>query len=211
MATIKNLLFDLGNVILDLDTSRTQVALEALLRTSGAVDTRQSAWLNTFTEYETGRLSDELFINSIIQYAHPHVYAQQVIRAWNAMLIDIPPERLDYLEWLRAQGYRLFLLSNTNGLHLEWLGKYLRKNHQVSSLDRWFEKSYYSHIIRQRKPDASCFQYVMQDAGILPAETLFIDDLYENIQGAQSIGIHTLYLTGGQEMIHSIKSYLRGE
>jgi FMN phosphatase YigB (HAD superfamily) len=208
MSSVKNILFDLGNVIIDIDIPRTSQELFKLFRRPDLKDQILEELKPVLEDYETGQLSDELFINSLIRYARPQVYAQQIIRAWNAMLIDIPPERLEFLKLLRTQKYNLYLLSNTNGLHLSWINNYMSKNFNTPSLDVWFDRSYYSHLVKRRKPHASCFEFVLQDAGLLADETLFIDDTLENIDSAKSLGIRTLYLTGGHEVIKSLKNYL---
>ncbi|MEP7266763.1 MAG: HAD family phosphatase [Saprospiraceae bacterium] len=208
MANIKNIIFDLGNVIIDLDAGRTRQEMGRLMRHPDKMESTFDEIEKSIHVYETGDISDELFINQLIKHAHPNVYAQQVIRAWNAMLIDIPEERLFFLSELKNKGYRVFLLSNTNGIHLDWVNNYMKKNYNAPSLDSWFERSYYSHLIRRRKPTINCFEYVLQDASLEALETLFIDDTFENIESAQSLGIRTIYLTGGHDVISSLKSYL---
>lgn len=209
MTKIKNIIFDLGNVIIDLDIPRTRQEMERLMRHPDKMPAIFDEMEKAIHVYEVGDLSDELFINTMIKHAHPHVYAQQVIRAWNAMLIDIPLERLEFLNELRNLGYKTFLLSNTNNIHLEWVNKYMLKNFNLPSLDSYFDRSYYSHLIRRRKPDISCFEYVLADAGIHANESVFIDDLFQNIEGAKQAGLHTIYLTGGHDVISTLKSFLR--
>ncbi|MEO5582099.1 MAG: HAD family phosphatase [Saprospiraceae bacterium] len=208
MSTIKNIIFDLGNVIIDLDIPRTTQEMGRLMRHPDKQNEVWTALQPTFHLYETGLISDELFINAFIQHARPQVYAQQVIRAWNAMLIDIPVERLQFLTELKKLGYQIYLLSNTNGIHLEWVNNYMNKHHRVASLEPWFDKTYYSHLMRKRKPDTACFKYVLEDAGLDQEETLFIDDIHENIIGAQEAGIRGLHLTGGHDIVSALKSYL---
>ena len=208
MSALKNIIFDLGNVIIDLDIPRTAHEMHSLLRHP---DLQSEVWTSlepTLHQYETGAISDELFINALIKHARPNVYAQQVIRAWNAMLIDIPAERLQYLTELKRQGYAIYLLSNTNALHLAWVNKYMLKHYDAPSLDAWFDRAYYSHLIQRRKPDLACFEYVLADAGLKHDETLFIDDIHENILGAQLAGIRGLHLTGGHDIVSVLKSYL---
>ncbi len=208
MTKIKNIIFDLGNVIIDLDIPRTRQEMERLMRYPDKMPAIFDDMERAIQVYEVGDLSDELFINTMIKHAHPHVYAQQVIRAWNAMLIDIPMERLEFVNELREAGYKTFLLSNTNNIHLEWVNKYMLKNFNLPSLDSYFDRSYYSHLIRRRKPDVGCFEYVLADAGIQAEESLFIDDIFHNIEGAKLAGLHTIYLTNGHDVISTLKSFL---
>jgi glucose-1-phosphatase len=208
VSTIKNIIFDLGNVIIDLDIPRTTQEMERLMRHPDKQEEVWTALQPTLHLYETGMISDELFINAFIQHARPQVYAQQIIRAWNAMLIDIPAERLEFLTELKKLGYHIYLLSNTNGIHLKWVNNYMSKHHRVASLDPWFVKTYYSHLMKKRKPELACFKYVLEDAGLHHAETLFIDDIHENIAGAQLAGIRGFHLTGGHDIVSALKSYL---
>lgn len=208
MSSVKNILFDLGNVIIDIDIPRTRLELSKLLRRPDLKDQIIEELHPLMLEYELGQISDELFINSLIRYARPQVYAQQIIRAWNAMLIDIPAERIEFLKLLRSQNYKLYLLSNNNGLHLSWINNYMNKNFNTPSLDYCFDRSYYSHLVKYRKPQTECFEFVLQDSGLVADETLFIDDMLENIDSAKSLGIRTLYLTGGHDVITLLKNYL---
>jgi putative hydrolase of the HAD superfamily len=140
VSAIKNIIFDLGNVIIDLDIPRTAQEMGRLMKYPDKQEEIWSALQPVLHQYETGMISDELFINAIIRHARPHVYAQQVIKAWNAMLIDIPGERLEFLTTLKRLGYHIYLLSNTNGIHLAWVNNYMNKYHRAESLDQWFIK-----------------------------------------------------------------------
>ena len=208
MSSIKNILFDLGNVIIDIDIPRTRQELVKLLRRPDLEEQVMEELQPILLDYEKGQISDELFINALIHYAKPQVYAQQVIRAWNAMLIDIPSERLDFLKQLRDQQYHLFVLSNTNGLHISWVNAFMERKYNAPSLEPWFDRTYYSHLVKTRKPESASFEYVLKDAGIRPEETLYVEDTYENIESAQTLGIRTLYLTGGHDVITAVKNYL---
>ncbi len=208
MSSIKNIIFDLGNVIIDLDIPRTTLEMNRLMRHPDRLDETWQDLQTTLLQYEVGAISDELFINAFIRHARPQVYAQQIIRAWNAMLIDIPAERLQFMHELKARGYRVYLLSNTNNIHLEWVNRYMQRHHQSPTLDNWFDHSYYSHLINHRKPNASCFEYVLQHAQLTAEETLFVDDIYENIVGAQAVGIRGMHLIAGHDVVSTLKTYL---
>ncbi len=206
---IRNILFDLGNVIVDLDIPHCTDQLNNLMRHPDRQDENQAVLVRAIQDYEVAAISDELFINSIINISKPQVYAQQVIRAWNSMLIDIPEQRLEYLKELKSEGYNIYLLSNTNAIHLDWVNQFIRKHYRQDSLNHWFDRAYYSHLIQRRKPDISTFEYVIGHAGIQPHETLFIDDIYENIESGKQAGLHTIHLTGGHDMIGVLKNYLK--
>ncbi|MCS6833926.1 MAG: HAD-IA family hydrolase, partial [Flammeovirgaceae bacterium] len=112
--------------------------------------------------------------------------------AWNAMLLDIPAERLQLLGELQKKK-KIFLLSNTNAIHKEAFDKKLQQ-HGYSTLDVFFEKAYYSHLVGDRKPNASIFERVLQENQLNPQTTLFIDDTYQHIAGAKSVGLQTIHL-----------------
>src|SRR5690606_15526521 len=132
--------------------------------------------------------STELFINRIIRISRPHVQALDVIEAWNSMLLGIPSHRLDMLENLQS-GYSLFVLSNTNPLHLEWLHRHLAEKHGISDFEkRYFSQVFYSHLVKDRKPNTSIYNHVLEQAQIQASETLFLDDMEDNIQSASELG-----------------------
>jgi putative hydrolase of the HAD superfamily len=110
--------------------------------------------------------------------------------AWNAILLDFRVESLAVLEQLKTR-YTIFLLSNTNSIHLTAFNQILLKQTGKSSLDGYFIKSYYSHLINKRKPYVATYDWVLQDAQIVAEETLFIDDSINNIKGAMEAGIQT--------------------
>jgi putative hydrolase of the HAD superfamily len=124
---------------------------------------------------------------------------EQVLAAWNVMLLDFPPERVELLKKLKSK-YRIFLFSNTNHIHLQHFHQTFRQEFG-SDLDDLFEKAYYSHLIKLRKPDVVAYEYVINDSGINAAETLFIDDAGVNVEGAQKAGLQGFHLTGGKTIL----------
>ncbi|MDQ3015611.1 MAG: HAD family phosphatase [Bacteroidota bacterium] len=185
--SIRNLLFDLGNVIMDIDIDG---AIDRLLLL-GKGDQPSLSIDKILLEYETGRISTDVFVNSILRESKPHVQAIDVIEAWNSMLIGIPEYRLDMLRKLR-QKFNVYLLSNTNALHLEWIHKYLKRVHDVDSFEKeFFDETYYSHLVGDRKPMPSIFKHIMDDAMMNPSLTLFMDDVQENLAVAKKLGFKT--------------------
>jgi glucose-1-phosphatase len=107
-----------------------------------------------------------------------------------------------------AKKYTLYVLSNTNQTHIDWVHEDLKKNHHISEYEqRFFTKVYYSHEIHLRKPDVEIYEYVLQNANLNAAETLFIDDNYDNVQAAQSIGIQVIHHLLGNEIVDILKNY----
>ena len=190
---IKNIIFDLGGVLLNLDVMRTNAAFAALV---GNTEIQQKLFqrLNEegfWANYEIGALDTDEFIERI-QNANPNtITAAQIQTAWSAMLLDFPKERIEFLRKLKAQGFKLFLLSNINYIHLRDVYAIVQKQHGLSAseFDALFDKVYYSHLIQKRKPDLATYQFVLDDANINPQETLFFDDLPSNILAAQRCGI----------------------
>src|ERR1051325_2548756 len=163
MQGIKNIIFDLGGVIINLDNKRTEDAFTSL----GLKDIRSyfghGHAASFFKEYEVGGISDRQFIDSIKGLTGlMSVPDQAIIDSWNALLLDFPPERIQLLKELR-KSYRLFLFSNTNALHLSALRQIYIKTFGGGALEDLFEKTYYSHILRMRKPDTASYEYILKE------------------------------------------------
>jgi putative hydrolase of the HAD superfamily len=144
-------------------------------------------------DYETGRISSTEFIEAIREIVQKGTSDDQIIDAWNSILLDLPEQRLFTLE-KAAENHRIFLLSNTNDLHIESFNRYLLDEFQLPSLEPFFEQLYLSYEVGLRKPDPRIFEYVLQDAGLDPQNTLFIDDSVQHIQSAKELGILTHHL-----------------
>ena len=144
---------------------------------------------NLFDRLETGKISDEGFIKEM-KVLLPHCTREEIINAWNALLIGMPQENIQLLKTL-SKHYRLFLLSNTNSIHINRINKLLYKDYNLKSLDPLFDKVYLSHQIGMRKPNGETFEWVLKDAGILAQETLFIEDSIQHIVSANKVGIQT--------------------
>ncbi|MBK6499183.1 MAG: HAD family phosphatase [Saprospiraceae bacterium] len=186
---IQNIVFDFGGVLLDLDYTKTHDAMSKLLGFEFMPATFAPETTKFLNEYEIGKINTETFIWNLQRLAKKEVpIGQDVIKAWNAMLLGWQPAKFDFLLSLRKK-YKTYLLSNTNELHLTWVLIDLKKQHHISDFDTtYFEKTYYSHLIGMRKPDSQIFEFVTQDARFDPAETLFIDDLEVNTLAAKVTG-----------------------
>jgi len=196
MAPVKNIIFDLGGVLLNLDVAQTRDAFIKLGLTQIDDLFRIGHAESFFKEYEIGVISDEEFVEKARQLTLPGTTSDQVIAAWNIMLLDFPAERVQLLNQLKNK-YRLFLFSNTNAIHLQSFHKSYQHVYG-SAMDELFEKAYYSHLIKQRKPDVEAYQFVINDSGLNAGETLFIDDALVNVEGARLAGLQAVHLTGGK-------------
>lgn len=188
---IDAIIFDFGNVFINLDATALLEALKKL----GITDWNEELdRLNQ--EYETGKMEELAFIQGI-QKQIPHADLIQIREAWNAILLDFPLERLEFLQMLTSK-YKLYLLSNTDATHIE---KFEHKVGQSFAREFYscFEKVYFSFEFGFRKPEAKAFQFVLNNHNLTPKKTLFIDDKLENIKAAEELGIQTWHLQVGQE------------
>jgi HAD superfamily hydrolase (TIGR01509 family) len=199
MAPVKNIIFDLGGVLLNLDVAQTRDAFIKLGLTQIDDLFRIGHAESFFKQYEMGTISDEEFIEKARQMSHPDTTGNQIIAAWNVMLLDFPAERVEFLNTLKNK-YRLFLFSNTNAIHLQYFHKSYQDVYGMA-MDDLFEKAYYSHLIKQRKPDVAAFQHVIKDSNVDAGETLFIDDALVNVEGARLAGLQAVHLTGGKTIL----------
>jgi putative hydrolase of the HAD superfamily len=194
---IRNIIFDLGGVILDIDPQLTIDAFNKLGWEGGRPFEQKSDMLH-FYELETGSDSPETFRNHVREKLGKALADENIDDAWGAMIVHLPSERIHYLEKLKIQ-YRIFLLSNTNEIHRIKFHKMFEQNFGYSFYDL-FEQIFYSHEMAMRKPDPEIFLKALQSAGIKPEETLFIDDLPENVTAAESVGLNGLHILPGTLM-----------
>ncbi len=194
---IKNIIFDLGGVLLNIDTSKTSEAFEKL----GVKEFEKKYSLNKadklFDDLEKGKVSETGFFNTVRTISELPLLDDEIRDAWNALLLDFRTGSLDLLKQLKHR-YSLYLLSNTNSIHHKAFHEAFREQTGENNFDDHFTKAYYSHHTGLRKPEAAIYRLVLQDAGIIPGETLFIDDLLKNIETARSLGMHTHQLQPGE-------------
>lgn len=189
----KNIIFDLGGVILDIDYHRTIVAFQNLGFLDFDTHYTQAKQAGVFDDFEVGKILPEEFISSLQKLLPENTSPSQITAAWNAMLLDWSPERLDFIRSLQSR-YQLYLFSNTNAIHKAHFEKTLFEQLGMNTLDELFIKTYYSHEFGQRKPHPESFQSIIDDNQLLPHETLFIDDSIQHIEGAKAIGIQAVHL-----------------
>lgn len=206
---IKNIIFDLGGVILNIDLHRTAHAFTAL----GVQNFSQYFTMvhsdPLFKRLETGKETDAGFYESIRQATSITSTDREIDAAWNAMLLDFPPRRIETLKSL-SKKYRLFLFSNTNAIHHAAFSGNFRGQFGFE-FDSLFEKAWYSHLVGHRKPDVSAYEAVLELGGIPAAETLFIDDTLPNIEGARKAGLQAAHVVPGKEIEVILKEMLGPE
>ncbi len=193
---IRHIIFDLGGVLLNLDYSLTEKAFVDLGVENFPQIYSQLKQSTLFDDFEVGKISAPDFLQSIKGEAGIDVADDDIIMAWNAMLLDLPKRRLQILEQLRRH-YDLILLSNTNEIHEEAFNKIIYDAHGISYIGEFFDRTYLSHRVGMRKPNTDVFEKILSDNGLQPEHTLFIDDSPQHIEGAKSVGIQTIWLQKG--------------
>lgn len=199
---INALIFDFGGVLINLDLETTPKAL----RQWGG-DPLAPEWIHLSQQYETGQLTSPDFIR-IAEKRLNGPTAPEIEAAWNATILDLPEWRVAFLEALRSQGkYKMFLLSNTNALHMDAVRTGLGER-QYTRFKACFDGFYLSHEVGMRKPNADIFQYVLDSHQLDPARTLFIDDSVEHIRGATGVGVQTWHFKPGIDRIDQLTARL---
>ena len=190
---IDTIIFDFGGVLINIDYQRTIDAFKDFGMLDFEERYSQAAQSTLFNDFETGKISTQRFINELLQNLPAGISANRVVSAWNAMILDVPPAAVELLKSLQGS-YRLFLLSNTNEIHIpkamnEWI--------KVSqdSFDAQFERVYFSHQIGMRKPNRDIFDFVCSENGIDPNKALFLDDSIQHVLGARAAGLNAIHLT----------------
>jgi len=200
---LKNIVFDFGDIFINLDKPAVFKALENFGGTALSPELTRLA-----KNYEVGHIRSTDFIRALQDF-FPRATAEELTAAWNSILLDFPIERLAFIEQMAAdKKYRLFLLSNTNELHITAVIKSMG----IQNFNRFkacFEQFYLSHEINLRKPDLPIYEYVLSQNQLKAKETLFIDDMLENTLAAESLGIKTWNLIVGKEDIVQLASKLQ--
>lgn len=199
---IKNIIFDFGDIFINLDKPAVFKALANVGYTEVTPELD-----DIFKAYEMGLMTSENFIlklNEIFPSATP----KELKDAWNSILLDFPENRLLFLEQLAAEKkYRLFLLSNTNEIHIEYVINAMGEA-QFNRFKDCFEKFYLSHEIKLRKPNKDIYEFVLNENNLIAEETFFVDDTQENTAASAALGIKSWNLLVGKEDIIQLKTKL---
>lgn len=196
MAPVKNIIFDLGNVLYDIDFDIMYARFNQL----GIPNFENHFTLNKsdalFFDLEKGFINETEFCTGFNQLYQLDLSHRQIIDAWNSLLIGF---RKGSMEWVKAnhQQFAIFLYSNTNQIHYDYFIPQFEAEVAAYPFETLFKKPYYSHKMGMRKPDPASFQYILGQESLIAAETLFIDDNEPNIIAAASVGLQVLYLQPG--------------
>jgi len=200
---IKNIIFDFGDIFINLDK---QIIFREAEKFGGTAQlTPEMQKINN--DFEIGAISPDEFI-SALQDVYPRATRKEIMDIWNGMLLDFPDYRLDFITDLAKEDkYRLFLLSNTNAIHIPYLADKWGQE-KFNRFKNCFEKFYLSQEIHLRKPNAEIFEFVLNENGLKAEETFFVDDTKENTDAAEKLGIHCWNLQVGKEDVIDLKSHL---
>jgi glucose-1-phosphatase len=205
---IKNIVFDFGGILLDINYKLTYEAMSRLL----GIDMQDGVPMEVqrfMDEYEMGKITTETFLWKWQTLIENPPEGRSLIDAWNAMLIGWNPRKFDMLLELRKK-YKVYLLSNTNELHLEWVRRDLKKNYSIDVFDEvYFDKTYYSHIVGLRKPSEEIYRHVQEDQGLIPEETIFIDDLAPNLVSPKALGWRVYHHNPSDDLIEVLEKKLQ--
>lgn len=201
MNIIKNIIFDWGGVITNIDFHRTIDAFKKY-----GIDDYEKYYCKEyqaplFQDHEVGKITPAEFRVKLRKIIPVEITDDQLDKAWFAMLLDTPKRNLELLAQLKDK-YSIFLLSNTNAIHVAMYDEIFNSKYNLKGGFRYlFEKAYYSHEIGMRKPHKEIFEFVINDSGLDPSETVFIDDSIQNINTAKKLGMQTIHFTNKDSLI----------
>ncbi len=188
---IRNIIFDYGGVIIDIDYDNPRRELEKIgVNNFDAIFSKLKQH-PMFDLLDKGKITEHDFREEFRKLTEVSLTDEQIDHAWNSMLLGIKEEKIKLLKQLHLT-YKTFLLSNTNFIHIRWITKYLLRQHGRVNLDSLFDKVYYSCVVGMRKPDAAIFLKVIEANSLKPQETLYIDDSLHNVEAANNAGLHGL-------------------
>ena len=195
MQNIKNIIFDYGNVIFNIDFKQVQEAWKKLGINNADDFYGHRHQDPVFNLLERGEISPEGFRDRIREVTNKHnLTDEQIDNAWNAIFVGIPKGNHELLLKIKDK-YRTFLLSNINAIHYDYVHRYLKNEYGMDNNDGLFEKTYYSHLTGKRKPEPEIFEQVLKENNLNPAETLFIDDSPQHLETAKKLGLQTFLMT----------------
>ena len=195
---IKNIVFDLGGVLIDLDFKSAINGLQKAGFTNVKEQLQAFDREGIFQKFELGEISADEFRASIRENSNVSLTDEEVDSLWNLMLLEIPREKLELILDLRSK-YMVYLLSNTNSIHWDYVCKNAFNYHGFR-MDDYFEETFLSYEMHLAKPDKAIFEKMLNDANLLPEETLFIDDLEANCKAAEEVGIHAHHYHIGDDL-----------
>ena len=207
MNQIKNIIFDMGGVLVGLDIQRCVDAFTQLGAGKIAHYVQNHLTEDLFLDIETGSINQNQFCDDVRQTAGREISDEKIVWAWNQLLTGVSDIKKKNLLRLKNQGYHLFLLSNTNVMHWNFCVRefFNDKNYTIND---YFEKCFLSYQMQLVKPSESIYREVLEQAGIHPSETVFIDDSKVNLKGAAQVGLNTFHHTKDHSWVSSVENLL---
>lgn len=194
----------MGGVVIDIDFDLTFSAFADLADKSIDEVKNIMGEINIWDQYERGELTDQEFVDTIRKSLDLKQTDEEIITAWNGLLLELPKRRIDLVKELNTR-YDTYVLSNTSNLHIEGVNKILEASTGEKDLKDVFGKIYYSYEINRRKPDLDIYEFVLKDAGLKAEETLFLDDNLDNVLAAQKVGINIIHVDPPTCITHYLK------
>lgn len=194
MKQFSNLIFDIGDVIIDIDYIVTIGEFQKL----SAVDFSEIVSYNKqnriFDLFETGKITAQQFRHELKQFLKAGTTDEEITRAWNSILIHYPQQKIDLLKELKTR-YKVFALSNINEIHVDSLNEAAKAQFGTDSFGSFFHHAYYSNEVGFRKPEKEIYELVLQKENLIAGDTFFVDDKAENVEAAKALGIQAYQLT----------------
>ncbi len=204
MNPIKNIIFDFGDVFLNLEKQRAENNFKSL-----GYQSFTEAMTTVNLLFEKGLVSQDEFLETFRQSSAEakNINTTQVKAAWNSLLGNLPLHRLEFLESLVGH-YRIFLLSNTDSIHIHHFETTYSKD-LVNRFYACFNQIYFSFKVHQRKPDAEIYETVLREQNLVPSQTIFVDDKAENTEAAKKLGLHVWHLQVGKEDVVNLPKIIK--
>lgn len=206
MKQIKNIIFDLGSVLLDIDIDRTLQSFDKIGVSGKQLTNIYKEPENFFILFEKGEINANEFRNAFRALTENNLTDKQINEAWSAMVVGFSDEKIELLKRLTGR-YKIFLLSNTNEVHVPVYTRQFREASGGVSFEDIFSKIYYSHVVRLSKPNPAIYYYMLNDSGIIPEESLFIDDLLQNVNAAIETGLPAHQLREDEDLGEVLQQY----
>jgi len=207
MQPFKNLIFDLGEVIIDIDYKQTISAFQKLAVVDFSSVVSYSAQNPVFDLYEKGKVSTPVFFDELRKYLRPGTTDKEIEDAWNAIFQNFSAQKIELLKQLKTR-YNTFALSNINEIHVASIDKAAQTKFGEAAFGNFFHRVYYSNELGLRKPEPEIYALVLEKEGLNAAETFFVDDKKENVEAARAFGIHAYQLTN-RDNLHGLLAELK--
>lgn len=203
---IRNIIFDFGGVLFEIDYELPAIAFDRLGFSGFRSLYTQAAQNPIFDLLETGKVENEKFLEFLNEHI-PSASREEVLQAWNVILLRILPKEVEFVHAMRESGIRTFLLSNTNAIHVAEFEAMIADTMDFDFFKSAFEKIYYSNVIGLKKPHPETFLQVCEWNSIEPTETLFIDDSLQHVEGALRAGLHAYHLKPGERISEVLQNF----